>query len=199
MGCLSYIENSMNDEKQLIQSVLEGDKRAFSGLIDRYKRLVSHIVYKIVKAEEDRQDIAQDVFVKVYQNLSSFKGDCKLSSWIGRIAYNTSLNHIGKKRDELWDDLSPEMSLDEIISDGITPEELAERNETSEWIRREIDRLPAPFNVIITLYHLYELTYNEIAEITGMPDGTVKSYLFRARKKLKALLEKKTEVEDWLS
>lgn len=188
----------MNDEKQLIQEVLEGIPNAFSTLIDRYKRLVSHIVFKIVKSNEDRQDIAQDVFIKVYQNLADFKGDCKLSSWIGRIAYNTSLNHIGKKREELLEDLAEDFSLDGIADSSVLPDEAATNSNMSEILKQEISRLPAPYNVIISLYHLDELTYQEIAQVTGMPDGTVKSYLFRARQQLKERLKKKYSLEEWL-
>ena len=196
---MSYTENRMSDEKQLIQDVLNGDRNAFSNLIDRYKRLVSHIVFKIVKTTEDRQDIAQDVFMKVYQNLAEFNGDCKLSSWIGRIAYNASLNHIGKKREQLWEDISPDNSIDCLQDNSVLQDEAASNSDMAARMREEISRLPSPYNVIITLYHLDEMTYQEIADITGMPGGTVKSYLFRARRELKKRLENKYCLEDWKS
>ncbi len=187
----------MTDEHKLIQDILEGDKKAFSELVDNYKRLVSHIVNKMVKSSDDRQDLCQDVFLKVYQNLGDFNKQCKLSSWIGRIAFNISLNHLGKKQAELWDDISPDLPMDNLpnssrmLDDEIAFEDLASR------IRQEISSLPAPYNVIIALYHLDEMTYQEIAEITGLPDGTVKSYLFRARQQLRERLAKKYRLEDW--
>lgn len=187
----------MTDEQKLIQDILEGNKKAFSELIDKYKRLVSHIVYKIVKTNEDRQDLCQDIFIKVYQNLESFKGDCKLSSWIGRIAYNASLNYLGKKKPELWDDISPEMSLDTLPnSSTLLDEEIANTDMVAK-ISEEIHSLPAPYNVIVALYHLDDMSYQEIAEITGLPDGTVKSYLFRARRLLRERLSKKYWKEEW--
>jgi RNA polymerase sigma-70 factor (ECF subfamily) len=187
----------MTEEQKLIQDILGGNREAFSELIDRYKRLVSHIVYKMIKPYEDRQDISQDVFVKVYQNLGNFNGDCKLSSWIGRISYNACLNHLGKKQAELWDDVSPELSIDTIpSSDGLLENEI-ELGDIAKRIRDEINLLPHPYNVIVTLFHLDDMTYQEIAEITGMPDGTVKSYLFRARKLLRERLDRKYKIEDW--
>ncbi len=187
----------MTDEHKLIQDILDGDKRAFSELIDRYKRLVSHIVNKMVKSSDDCQDLCQDVFIKVYQNLGEFSRQCKLSSWIGRIAYNTALNHLGKKKAELWDDISPEISIDNLpISNRCLDEEIAVEDMASR-IRAEISKLPSPYNVIIALYHLDEMTYQEIAEITGLPVGTVKSYLFRARRQLREKLASKYKLEDW--
>ncbi len=187
----------MTDEQRLIQDILEGDKQAFSELIDRYKRLVSHIVYKMIKSNEDRQDVCQDVFIKVFQNLGNFNGDCKLSSWIGRIAYNTSLNHLGKKRAELWDDFSPEMSLDSLPDASMLLDEGIANSDMVEKITEEVGSLPAPYNVIVALYHLDEMSYQEIAEVTGMPVGTIKSYLFRARRLLRERLAKKYQLEDW--
>lgn len=187
----------MTDEQKLIQDILEGNKKAFSELIDRYKRLVSHIVYKMIKSNEDRQDVCQDVFIKVYQNLESFKGDCKLSSWIGRIAYNTSLNHIGKKQAELWDDLSPEMSLDSLPDSSMLLDEQIANSDMVEKINEEMRSLPAPYNVIVALYHLDDMSYKDIAEVTGMPEGTIKSYLFRARRLLRERLAKKYRLEEW--
>ncbi len=187
----------MTEEQKLIQDILEGNKKAFSELIDRYKRLVSHIVYKIVKSKEDRQDLCQDVFIKVYQNLEGFKGDCKLSSWIGRIAYNKCLNHLGKNKPELWDDIFTDLSLDSQPNTSILLDEEIANIDMAKRINDEIKQLPAPYNVIVTLYHLDDLSYQEIAEITGMPNGTVKSYLFRARRLLRERLSKKYWKEDW--
>ena len=187
----------MTDEQKQIQDILEGNKKAFSELIDRYKRLVSHIVYKIVKGSEDRQDLCQDVFIKVYQNLEGFKGDCKLSSWIGRIAYNTALNYMEKKRPELWEDISPATTLDSLPNSSMLLDEAYANKDMVIKIDEEIRQLPAPYNVIVALYHLDEMSYQEIAEITGMPNGTVKSYLFRARRLLRERLGKKYWKEDW--
>ena len=187
----------MTEEQKLIQDILDGEKKAFSTLMDRYKRLVSHIVFKMVESTDDRQDLSQDVFLKVYQNLRDFNQQCKLSSWIGRIAFNTCLNHLGKKQPVLWDDLSPELSLDTLPAGGSLLDEAIAMGDVASKIQEEIGKLPAPYNVIAAMFHLDEMSYQEIGEITGMPDGTVKSYLFRARRELRKRLEGKYQIEDW--
>lgn len=189
----------MTEDKNLIDRILSGERNAFSELIEKYKKLVFHIVFQIIRDTEEREDICQDIFIKVYQGLRGFKGDCKLSSWVGRIAYNTSLNHIGKRHDELWVDVhSQEGLLESVNGNGHQPDHLAAISNYSEILRIEIGRLPQQQKLIISLYHFDELTYKEISDMTGLPDGTVKSYLFRARQSLKERLERKYQSEAWL-
>ena len=190
----------MTEDKNLINRIISGEKDAFAGLIEQYKKLVFHIVFRIVKSEEEREDICHDVFIKVYQGLKGFKGDCKLSSWIGRIAYNTSLNHIGKRHDDLWEDMgSREGFLESVNGNGHQPDHFATQNDYSHILRSEISQLPELQKIIISLYHFDDLSYKEISDITALPDGTVKSYLFRARQSLKERLEKKYQSEEWLN
>ena len=190
----------MSEDKNLINRILDGEQNAFSELIEKYKKLVFHIVYRIVRDTEEREDICQDIFIKVYQGLRRFNGDCKLSSWIGKIAYNSSLNHIGKRHDDLWADMdSREDFLESVNGNGHQPDYLATMNNYGEILRVEISRLPQQQKLIVSLYHFDELTYKEISDITGLPDGTVKSYLFRARQSLKERLERKYQSEEWLN
>ncbi len=190
----------MAEEKNLIYRILGEEKNAFAELIEQYKKLVFHIVFRIVKDEEEREDVCQDVFIKVYQGLKGFKGDCKLSSWVGKIAYNTSLNHIGKRHDDLWEDMgNREVFLESINGNGHHPDYIATQSNYGKILRSEISRLPEQQKIIVSLYHFDDLSYKEISDITGLPDGTVKSYLFRARQTLKERLEKKYKSEEWLN
>ena len=190
----------MTENKNLIDRVLSGEKIAFAELIEQYKKLVFHIVFRIMNDKEEREDICQDVFIKVYQGLKGFKGDCKLSSWIGKIAYNTSLNHIGKRHDDLWEDMDHrEGFLESVNGNGYQPDHFATQNNYGDILRSEIRQLPEQQKIIISLYHFDDLSYQEISEITGLPDGTVKSYLFRARQSLKERLDKKYKSEEWLN
>ncbi|MGH1362537.1 MAG: RNA polymerase sigma factor [Calditrichia bacterium] len=189
----------MDAEKQLVQSILDGNRHAFRELISSYERLVAHMVYRMVTNQNDREDICQDVFVKVYQNLSKFQFKSKLSTWIARIAYNTTLNYLEKKRVALYDDLG---ARDKTISSGgqfesydqhyasaeLSPEETLLETEVSLQLHAQIERLPILFRTVLTLFHLDQLGYRDISEIMNLPEGTVKSYLFRARKRLKELL-----------
>lgn len=187
----------MNDPNGLIKKIQAGDSNAFRLLIQQYQRLVSHIVFQLIPQPKDREDLCQDVFLQVYQNLGSFKFESKLSTWIGRIAYNRCLNYLEKKRTPLYDDLSgTELSLETLPEQGIQPDEAIAANDRSVRLQREIENLPFHFRTIITLYHLEQMKYQEIAEMMQLPEGTVKSYLFRARKLLKQRLLDKYEPDE---
>ncbi len=185
------------DENTLVQLVLDGQVDEFHEIISRYQNLVWHLVSKIVKSEADREDICQDVFVKVYKNIRSFKFESKLSTWIGRIAYTSSINFIQKKRPELYEDIVPDgVTLDSLAGKEKSPEQNVCRENMNEILRKEIMNLPIQYKTIVTLYHLDEMNYSEIADITKLPIGTVKSHLFRSRKLLKDRLEMKYKKED---
>jgi RNA polymerase sigma-70 factor (ECF subfamily) len=179
----------MNDERLLVEQVLAGDKAAFERLVSRYQRLVSHIVARIAGTEGDFEDICQDVFFKVYKNLKSFHFDCKLSSWIGRIAHNTSLNHVARKRPASFSDFTEEEYSADSYADGQPgPVEIAEQADVANRLKVEIRKLPQAYRTALTLYHLEEMSYIEIGQIMGLPINTVKSHIFRARRMLKEKL-----------
>jgi len=187
----------MQNDKLLIEKILAGDKIAFHAFVEEYQRLVSHIVFRMVSNREDREDTSQEVFMKIYQNLNSFRSESKLSTWIAKIAYNTCLNYLEKRKLPLLDDLSfEEQSLASFSENNPRPDELTDEKEISFLLQAEIDKMPVHFRTILTLYHLDGMSYNQIGKITGLPDGTVKSYLFRARKLLKERLLAKYQPED---
>ncbi|MCK4403569.1 MAG: sigma-70 family RNA polymerase sigma factor [candidate division Zixibacteria bacterium] len=187
----------MTDDKLLINKILAGNKKAFQSLVEEYQRLVSHIVFRMVSYSVDREDICQDVFLKVYQNLGGFKFESKLSTWIAKIAYNTCISYLEKKRIPLFDDLSSKNKSLESISDcSIRPDEIVEGREISFLLQTEIEKMPVRFRTILTLYHLDQMSYNQIGQTMGLPQGTVKSYLFRARRLLKENLMAKYQPED---
>jgi len=199
----------MDQERLLVDNVLSGDLQAFQQFVEKYQRLVTHMVFRMILNESDREELCQDVFLKVYQNLSKFQFQSKLSTWISRITYNTCINYLQKKKAILYDDLmirenasdsstidGRSSNLDSLKGELPQPDESTISQETSELLYAELNNLPAQYRTIISLYHLDNLSYEEIGEITGMPMGTVKNYLFRARKLLKdKLLEKYTEQE----
>ena len=191
----------MQDElKPLIDRILSGDRDAFKTLIEANQRLVLHVVYKMVSNPSDVEDICQEVFVKVYQNLSGFQFGSKVSTWIAKIAYNTTLNFLEKKKVPLFEDCSADdVSLENLSGNQITPDEIMEGDVISSVLHEEIYQLPVQYRTIISLYHLDEMSYKEIGEIMNLPEGTVKSYLFRARRMLKGKLSKKYQVEELYS
>jgi len=177
----------MVEDQALVDRILAGESDLFRTLIDQYRRLVVHVVFRLIPNETDREDICQEVFCKVYQNLKTFRHDAKLSTWIARVAYNTCLNFLDKKKLPLYDDLiSDTEEMETAIPDNTTrPDLLFETEQTADIVRNAIDRLPVKYKTIVTLYHLDQMGYNEIAKSLNLPEGTVKSYLFRARKLLK--------------
>lgn len=189
----------MGNTRSLVSRILAGNTRAFKTVIQEHQRLVSHIVFRMISNETDREDICQDVFMKVYQNLADFNFESKLSTWIAKIAYNTCINFLEKKKALLVDDFFSEgQSFDTFSTNDALPDESAEKNDLSIRLRAEIGKMPVHFRTILTLYHLDEMSYNEISEIMQLPEGTVKSYLFRARRLLKdKLLSKYQKEELW--
>lgn len=188
---------AVQDPRQLVDRILNGDPNAFKQLVKDHERLVGQVVFRMVAGESDREDLCQDIFVKVYQNLDSFRFDSKLSTWITRIAYTTCLNHLEKKKTPLFEDCSPEgKTIDECESNNGDPEQWTGSRQTSVRICEEIDRLPVVYGTILSLFHLQEMSYTEIGQILSIPEGTVKSYLFRARRMLKEQLQVRYSLEE---
>lgn len=177
----------MFNEKETISRILDGDLQAFELLVKQYEQLVFYVVNKLIKDKSDTEDIAQEVFIKVHSNLRSFAFKSKLSTWITSIAYRTALNYIrDNKRDR---EVQTDIDLEQFYFTTETPERLSEQKDINEYINRLIEEMPLPYKKVLTLYHFNELSYQEIEQITGMPEGTVKNYLFRARKLLKDKLK----------
>lgn len=189
----------MNAEETIvaIDKILAGDKEAFKVLISEYQRLVNHIVYRMVPDADGREDICQEVFMRVYQNLSHFRSDSKLSTWIARIAYNRCVDYLGRRKISVSVD-SSEDPAEDIVDETSAPDRDLERADISSHLHAEISRLPAQFRTIITLYHLDGMSYAEIGSAMAIPEGTVKSYLFRARRMLKEQLMSKFSHEELL-
>lgn len=165
----------MDDDKALVSRVLGGDMQAFRALIKKHERLVVHMIGRIVKQEEDREELCQDVFLKVYEKLADFNFQSQLSTWIATIAYRHAINHLRKKKITLAE--LPEGEI--VIADEVADHDI------DAYLIKLIEALPVQYKTVITLYHLEHKNYAEIGEITGMPEGTVKNYLFRARQLLK--------------
>jgi RNA polymerase sigma-70 factor (ECF subfamily) len=185
--------------------VLRGDTDAFGMIIKSTEGLVAQIVCKMVSNAEDRKDLVQDVYLKVYKSLRNFKFEAKLSTWVGQIAYNTCLNHLQKKKPVLFTNLRRAHDADGEANEPLPPEANVGEGEVessffkqqlSEILQVEIDQLSPVYKTLITLYHQAELNYEEIAEITKLPEGTVKNYLFRARKALRDNLLRKYKKEE---
>lgn len=187
--------NLYASDKELVNKVLRGDRGAFATIIKNTEALVTTIVFKMIQDNRDREDLVQDIFLKAYHNLPGFRHEAKLSTWIGQIAYHTCLHHIEKKRP------IPVEAHEETIS----KDQASFSNSTGQWLYRkdlagilktETAKLPPLYQTLLTLFHLEEMSVDEIKQITGLPEGTIKSYLYRARIQLKERLLSNYEKED---
>ncbi len=199
------IDHSLTDQ-QLVNEVLYGNSNAFSAIIKSTEGLVAQIVFKMINNMEERKDIAQDIYLKAFNKLSGFKFQSKLSTWIGQIAYNTCLNYLEKKKlifpDHKFEDIENDEDALDLLSARSTrtidnvAENIISQKQLSSIIKYEIEMLAPVHKTLITLFHHEELSYEEISVITGLPVGTVKSYLFRARKALKESILSKYKKEE---
>ena len=174
------------DDSELIGQILNGNMNAFTFLVKRYQKLVIHIAGRLIQRQDELEDVCQDVFLKVYQNLGKYRNECKLSTWIATIAYNTAINYLRKYKKV--DEVNPDDSIALRNLTDFKPDKY-EQADLHRYVREQIELLPVHYRTVLTLYHLDEFSYQEIEQITGMPEGTVKSYLFRAKALLKEKLK----------
>ena len=169
------------DENALIQRTLAGDARAFEYLVRRHQDGVAAFIWRIVPSALDREEVVQDVFLKAYRNLGRFRGNSSLSTWLYSIAWRTAVSKTRRKQ------IDAREYVDDIDSPGEAQmgSNTVESDEVSQLLRASIARLPAEDRAIITLYHVQGCTIDEISMIIEKPAGTIKSSLFRARKRLK--------------
>jgi RNA polymerase sigma-70 factor (ECF subfamily) len=185
----AQMNDAIAETTLLVGRVQAGDRQAFRIFIEKYQRLVAAIVFRMVYNHADRDELSQEIFLKIFANIKEFQGGEKIAGWIGRIASNTCINHLRKKRLPLFADISGEgRTLENVAGDGPSPERLNERADSNRRLQEEIDRLPAHYRLILTLFHFSEMNYEEIGRTLGLPPGTVKSHLFRARQKLRERL-----------
>jgi len=177
------------NETDLLKQVKNGNPDAFRFLISDYKKLVLHLVGRVISQSDDIEDVCQDVFLKVFREIKKFRGDSKLSTWIATIAYNTSISFV-KSKSRKGEKYMEEIGLAEkrwLADDHVLH---SENEELQALLMRMIEKLPVQYRTVITLFYLDEFSYREIRQITGMPEGTVKSYLSRAKNLLKQKIEK---------
>ena len=169
-------------DQDLITGTLAGKGEDFEVLVGRYERAVYNLALRMLRNNEDAKDASQETFFKAFRALRTFKTGAKFSTWILAIAYNASCDRLAKRR------RFTSAELPERADPGPGPAEEAEREDEAQRLRRQIDLLPDKYRAVITLYHLQGKQYDEIATILGVPMGTVKTHLFRAKELLRRRL-----------
>ncbi len=171
-------------DRDLVISASRGVEGGFEELVRRYQRPISAYVYRMVGNHESALDLTQEIFIKVYGSLSRYRPEFKFSTWIYKIAHNAAIDHLrrnaGRERSLINGTESDNYDLP-IESEGLSPEQQSEREERRVEIESVVRSLPTAYRELIVLRHSQDLTYEEIVEVTGLPLGTVKNRLFRAR------------------
>jgi RNA polymerase sigma factor (sigma-70 family) len=165
---------------------------AFERLVRTHQRLVWHVVQRLVRDTEDSRELCQETFLRVHRYLHQYRGDSRLATWIGRVAYHLALRHLERQRiplvDAHDDNDDDDRSLLAQAADALDLEAQVANAQLHHLLHAAIDALPPLPRSLLTLYHLEELPIADIAQITGLAQGTIKSHLFRARLKLRATL-----------
>lgn len=177
-----HLLNRDKEEETLVRCAKRGDTKAFGQLMRLNTKRLRALGMSFFKNEADADDFVQDVFIKAYTHLNSFKGNSLFSTWLIRIGYNTAINSINRRKEYL-----PLADMD-IPSLEETPEESEVRRATGEAVREAAQELPEAYKICVDLYFFYGMQYKDISKTTGFPVGTIKSNIFRAKKILKGKL-----------
>ena len=167
----------------LVLRLKKGDQNAFDELCLEFQQKIFSLCCSLCGNYDDALDITQDVLIKIYKGISSFKGDSSLSTWIYRITKNACYDFLRKNKKNPDEEIP-----DNFVSQSLTPEEMTIKNENIELVRKCIDKIPAKYKLPLILREYRQLSYSEIADILEISEGTVKSRIFRAREYLLKLI-----------
>jgi RNA polymerase sigma-70 factor (ECF subfamily) len=171
------------DDQVIVAQIVSGQKELFRLLVQRHKPAVYGMGLSFFRNPEDASDFVQEVFLKVFRNLSRFEGRSRFSTWLYKIAYNTAVNGVTRKREY------QSLAEDVPAAEGDSPERKLLRAAAQEAVLGAITELPGRYRVCVDLFFFYDRSYQEIEAITGFPVNTIKSHVFRAKKLLREKLE----------
>ncbi len=177
-------------DADLIIKAIGGREEGFEELVRRYQRPIVGYIYRMLGDYDASLDVSQEVFIKVYNSLEKYSSEYKFSTWLYRIAHNATIDHIRRNSQKLQsletesEDGAYQMQLESSVP---TPEQNQERKEWKSEIESVVKCLPSAYRELIVLRHNQELSYDEIAEVTNLPLGTVKNRLFRAREMMREI------------
>lgn len=184
------------NEEQLVKELQKDNPDVFPVLVELYKNRVFSMAFKFTNDYNESEDLAQDIFLKIYKEIKNFRFECKLSTWIYKISINTCIDWKKKNRKikiinftsmEKRDNHNP---LNNVSDEGLLPEDALVGTEQKSEIHQVIYNLPDIYKSVIILYHFNNLTYREISMVLKIPEKTVETRLYRARRKLKEELKK---------
>jgi RNA polymerase sigma-70 factor (ECF subfamily) len=176
----------------LIERFLNGEQRSFNLLVERYRERIYLLIWRMVRNREDALDLSQEVFVKAYKNLKSFRHESNFYTWLYRIAVNLSLNFARREKFKSFLSLS---HLSDRITSNSSPSDDIERHQLSGVIDRAVMKLPEKQRAVFILRHYEEMSVREVAELLGKSEGTIKANYYQAIKKLQESLKSYVEGE----
>lgn len=179
---------SATSDRDLVATAVSGAEGSFEELVRRYQRPISAYVYRMVGNYESALDLTQEIFIKVYSSLGRYRSEFKFSTWIYKIAHNSAVDHLRRnatREHSLINGTEGDQFEIPIESGTLSPEQESERKERRVEIEAVVRTLPSTYRELIVLRHSQDLTYEEIVEVTGLPLGTVKNRLFRAREMMR--------------
>ena len=181
--------HKFNDEL-IVAQVLSGQKDLFRLLVREHEKAVFGMGISFFRNSEDASDFAQDVFLKAFRSLSQFEGRSRFSTWLYKIAYNTALNEVTRRKEY------HSLAEDEegALFSGETPERIALRNAARDAVRAAVKELPERYRICVDLFFFYDRSYQEIEAITGIPVNTIKSHVFRAKTLLRDKLDSLADI-----
>jgi RNA polymerase sigma-70 factor (ECF subfamily) len=175
-------------DRDLVATAITGVEGSFEELVRRYQRPISAYVYRMVGNYESALDLTQEIFIKVYGSLGRYRPEFKFSTWIYKIAHNSAVDHLRRnstREQSLIHGTESDNFELPVESGRLTPEQESERKERRVEIEAVVRTLPSNYRELIILRHSQDLTYEEIVDVTGLPLGTVKNRLFRAREMMR--------------
>jgi RNA polymerase sigma-70 factor (ECF subfamily) len=194
METYAYCPARILSDSELVTDAAAGSHDGFEELVRRYQRPIINYIFRILGDQDAALDVSQEVFIKVYNSIDKYSSEYKFSTWLYRIAHNAAIDHLRRNSNNI-------QSLEAEGADGVyevqlrspgrDPEQEQERNEQIYEIESTIAEMPPAYRELILLRHAGELSYEEMAEVTGLPLGTVKNRLFRAREMLRDMLIKR--------
>jgi len=177
----------INSDEQLVGDYLKGDEKSLEVLIKRYLGPIYGFVFRFVGNREDAEEIAQEVFVKVWRNVKKFNQSKSFKTWIFSIAKNTAVDFLRKRRVQVFS----ETEIETVVDPAPLPQELLEKAETAKLLESALNKLGLEYRTVLYLYYNDHFNFREIAEILDEPLNTIKSRHRRALRMLRKLLEKK--------
>jgi RNA polymerase sigma factor (sigma-70 family) len=182
---------AVDADRVLVAAVLAGARGAFETLVRDHQRLCWHIINRMVRHPDDTRDLCQDTFLRVHRYLHQYRFESALKTWIGQVAYSVARRHLERKRIPIVEPAGCEdaSGVLERVADDFDLEAASADAELGALLHAEIEALPPLQRTVLTLYHLDEVPIAEIACMTGLSAGTIKSHLFRCRARLRGRLQ----------